>query len=66
MITESRTNFRAQGQGLKDPCSHHVGGGGAVQDVQEHNVHQFYQLILKGETKNFKLCYEAYVVPISC
>ena len=36
--------------------SHGGGGGGAVQDVQEHNLHQFDQQIYKGETKNVNLC----------
>ncbi len=34
------------GQGLKDPCSHMGGGVGAVQDVQELNLNQFYQQIV--------------------
>jgi hypothetical protein len=42
-------------QGLKEPSSHMLGVG-AVQSVQEHNLHQFYRLIQKGETKNVKLC----------
>ncbi len=32
-------------KGLKDPCSHMLGVGGAVQNVQEPNLHHFDQQI---------------------
>jgi hypothetical protein len=32
--------------GIKRSCSHMVGvGGGTIQDIQEHNLNQFYQQI---------------------
>jgi hypothetical protein len=41
---------------IKRSLQSHVGGVGAVQNVQEPNLHHFDQQMEKGETKNINLC----------
>jgi hypothetical protein len=36
---------------IKDPAQSQGGGGGVVQDVQEHNLHQFDQQIYSKKVK---------------